>query len=216
MSCCITYYGHEGAIIINEKIVVITADFRSGPQLNGNSQSFNIRWRFRKHGKLYFPGLIQLNFLCENVSEVIEYIRQISYQNRPVVIEEFGLTQALKTLAEDMTAPDEISYKTDINIEQIHLPKEMETTIYRIVQESLTNVIRHAKATAVEINLYAEGSNLHLQVRDNGSGFDVDEFFSNGHERHMGINTIKDRLEILGGKFELSSHPGSGSGFTIS
>ena len=115
----------------------------------------------------------KFNHLCGNVSEVIEYIRQISYQNRPVVIEQFGLSQAIENLAEDMVEAAGLASEVEIQLERIHLPREIETTIYRIAQESLTNVIRHADARKVTIKMWVDDVSVHLEISDNGSGFDV-------------------------------------------
>lgn len=149
--------------------------------------------------------------LCENISDVIEYVRQVSYQNRPIVLEELGLEQALHNLIEDMVLSSSLKGVVDVSLGQHQLPKEIETTIYRITQEALTNAIRHANASAITLRLWTDSGNLNLLVKDDGVGFDVDERLSQQASQHLGIITIKDRLELLGGELNIYSSPDEGT-----
>jgi signal transduction histidine kinase len=153
----------------------------------------------------------EVNRLCGSTSDVIELIRRISYQNWPIVLEEFGLKKALENLMEDMVTQSSLEGIVDVEIGQIELPKEIETTIYRISQESLTNIIRHAQANNILLKLWTGPSILSLFIRDDGVGFDVNEKFSQKSDRHLGLIAIKDRLELLGGKLEINSKPGEGT-----
>lgn len=149
--------------------------------------------------------------LCQNVSELVEYIRTISYQNRPVILDEFGLKKALENLMEDMVISTDLEGETDIDFSKVQFPKEIETTIYRITQESLTNVIRHAKAKKVTLRLWLEPTSLNLLIKDDGVGFDVDEHFLQESDQHLGVIAIKERLELLGGRLDLTSRLGEGT-----
>lgn len=153
----------------------------------------------------------EVNRLCENVSDVIEFIRRISYQNWPIVLEEFGLKKALENLMEDMAGPASMDGIVDVEINNIDLPKEIETTIYRIAQESLTNIIRHANAKNILLKLWAGPSVLSLFIRDDGVGFDVNEKLSQKTDRHLGLMAIRERVELLGGKLEINSKLGDGT-----
>ena len=99
----------------------------------------------------------------------------------------------------------------DIDLDKAEFPKEIETTIYRITQESLTNAIRHAKAKKITLRLWIGPSILNLLIKDDGIGFDVAEHFSQRTDLHLGIVTIKERLELLGGNLEITSEPGEGT-----
>lgn len=153
----------------------------------------------------------KVEHLCTNISDVIEHIRQISYQNRPIVLEELGLKHALENLIGDMVTNAGLESKVDIDLGKVKLPKEIETTIYRITQETLTNALRHAKASMITLRLWADAGILNLMVKDDGIGFGVEQQLSQNSDRHLGLITIKDRLELLGGELEIQSGEGEGT-----
>ncbi len=96
------------------------------------------------------------------------------------------------------------------------LRPEVETTIFRIVQESLTNVIRHAQARTVAVHLIFEGSDVHLSVWDDGRGFDVDEALAGaGGRAAWGLLGIQERAALIGGTAAIVSRPGEGTTVTI-
>ncbi|MEJ2749859.1 MAG: HAMP domain-containing protein, partial [Anaerolineae bacterium] len=105
------------------------------------------------------------------VSETIEQIRDLSYRLRPAALEEFGLPVALETLVKDMAqeAGLETRCKFDLNGQQ--LTPEIEVTLYRIAQEGLTNVVRHAAASRLEIELTATAVAVFMRIEDDGKGF---------------------------------------------
>lgn len=152
-----------------------------------------------------------ISHLCQNLSEVIEYIRQISYQNRPVVLDKFGLGKALEKLTTDMLKDSALHAKFDIDLSNIVLPAEIETTFFRIAQEALTNIIRHARAKNVKLKLWSDQENVYLLVIDDGVGFDVKDFFKQDNSRHLGLVAMRERLDLLGGSLRLSSYPQEGT-----
>lgn len=149
--------------------------------------------------------------LCGNISDVIEHIRHISYQNRPVVLDELGLKQALESLMDDMVTRSGVKGSVDVDLGLGELPKEIEATLYRISQEVLTNAIRHANANQISLKLWSDLSSFSLLIWDDGEGFDVREHFSRNSQRHLGLRSIKDRLELLGGDLKITSALGEGT-----
>lgn len=149
--------------------------------------------------------------LCQNLSEVIEYIRQISYQNRPVALDKFGLEKALENLVTDMTKASGLQVETDIALSNVNLPAEIETTFYRIAQEALTNIIRHANATMIRLKLWSDPVNVNLLVTDDGAGFDVEKILSKEGNKHLGLIAMQERLDLLGGSLLLTSFPQEGT-----
>ena len=92
------------------------------------------------------------------------------------------------------------------------LPPEVETALYRIVQEALTNVARHAKAHSVSVLLEKRGSSMKLIVEDDGQGFDVPQVMGSGpHEGNLGLYGMRERASLLGGTFAIESTPGAGT-----
>jgi signal transduction histidine kinase len=86
-----------------------------------------------------------------------------------------------------------------------------ETIVYRLVQEALTNVRKHASATSCEVTLQLDAGSLVLEVRDNGRGFDTSDPLRFVDERHFGLSAMRERVEIAGGTWTLNSHPGKGT-----
>ncbi|MEW5910813.1 MAG: ATP-binding protein, partial [Thermodesulfobacteriota bacterium] len=91
-------------------------------------------------------------------------------------------------------------------------PAEIETTCYRIVQEGITNIIRHAEATFVDVTLRLEAERLWLFIKDNGKGFDVQQArLQSQAGKCIGLLGMEERTHLVGGRLEISSSPGKGS-----
>jgi signal transduction histidine kinase len=97
--------------------------------------------------------------------------------------------------------------KVDSHFEPVHLRASGELTVYRLVQEALTNISKYARATEVRVRLHAEDGNAIVSVRDNGVGFDMDAPRTSAH----GLLGMRYRLETEGGRLVLDSHPGAGT-----
>ncbi|NOH12734.1 MAG: HAMP domain-containing protein [Chloroflexi bacterium] len=157
------------------------------------------------------PNMQQsLHTMQDVVSQTIEEIRQISYRLRPAALDEFGLEAAIDTLVSEMSSGTGVSIKRNLNLADIQLSSELETVIYRIVQEGLTNVIRHAEATRVDLELVKEASALCLRIDDNGCGFDPNTLVEKG-KHGMGLASIRERAEIVGGRLDVFSAPSEGT-----
>ncbi len=150
------------------------------------------------------------------VGEAESEAKQISYDLRPAILDDFGLTAALQVLAKmffrrtgvavDLHVPD-----TDLRFDSV-----IETTVYRIVQELLANVAKHANASAVTIQLLVRGNLIALTVADNGKGFNVKESLAyHDDEPHSGLRNMRERAESLRGMFRVESTPGRGAEFAI-
>jgi signal transduction histidine kinase len=149
--------------------------------------------------------------LCDTTSETIEYLRELSHRLRPVVLEEFGLQVALQMMTEEVSQHFgiEIDFTSEMN-DRI-LSQEIETVIYRVAQESLTNVIRHAQAQTVCVELSVGEASARLQVEDDGRGFDPEHVDINDGRQRLGLLGMRERVEVLGGSFEVYSTPGQGT-----
>jgi signal transduction histidine kinase len=133
-------------------------------------------------------------------------MRRIITQLRPVLLDSLGLNAAIEWLAEDFENRTGITCKTRIQGEEGLADRDRATAVYRIVQETLTNVARHAGATRVAITMETAGGNLRLTVHDNGKGVKEEEIGAPGS---FGIMGMKERALILGGEVTLaSSHEG--------
>lgn len=161
------------------------------------------------------PGLInQLSDMQDQVSDTIDQIRDLSYSLRPPALEEFGLGTAIQALAEDIAtqSPIQIHY---VNHIKNNLSSKIDVVIYRIVQEGLTNVIRHAEATEVEIEIELRENLLYLRVEDNGKGFDPANAVPEDGKRHLGLISMNERAELIGGVLDMYSSVGKGTKIEI-
>lgn len=144
------------------------------------------------------------------VAETINRIRDLSYQLRPPSLEEFGFGTAIHALAEEMTSQTNLKVKFKDKLQQ-DIPPDLALVLYRIVQEGLTNIIRHAGANQVKIELKKEGNLVHLGIEDDGRGFDPLEIHPEEGQRHLGLISMHERSELIGGTMEMYSAPGEGT-----
>jgi PAS domain S-box-containing protein len=153
------------------------------------------------------------------IHEVIQDVRRLYHDLSPGDVEDLGLTKALGTLINDFAGHfPGISWQVDLaNLEGLFsLP--VQTTIYRIVQEALTNIGKHANPNMVTISSTKEKHQVHFVVQDDGAGFDAaQEFSSRSSGRGLGLVAMEERLNMVGGTFEIQSRVKEGTrlSFTI-
>ena len=147
--------------------------------------------------------------------EMIELqLRELSHDLRPSVLDDLGLIPALRCLTERVSQRSSLGIILACSVPE-RLPPAVETALYRIVQESLTNVAKHARASKVEIRLSQEGPQLCGSIRDNGVGFDLDEVITREGARGLGLVGIRERVESMGGTLSVHSWPGMGTELLI-
>jgi signal transduction histidine kinase len=146
------------------------------------------------------------------VDRLIVRARQMSIDLSPPLLDEVGLAPAIRAHLERGTTPPEMRVDLDTAGLDERLPAEVETAAFRVVQESLTNAVRHAEARRVEISVRRELGHLALLVRDDGRGFDVAEARrASGRGEHFGVVGMTERVKGLGGTLEVRSRPGHGT-----
>ena len=144
--------------------------------------------------------------------EVLQQVRDLALSLRPSVLDDLGLGAAVQWYVEHSSARGGIRAKCRVAPDLAQAPPTTEIACFRILQEALTNVHRHAGATTAEVWLHDDGHELELVVRDNGRGFHVDRVIA-GAERgsNMGLLGIRERAALLGGVAMITSTPGAGS-----
>jgi signal transduction histidine kinase len=147
--------------------------------------------------------------LRELVVSTLQDVRRLAVELRPSALDDFGLVAALERLTASFTEQTGISVDFQTALADERLPEEVETALYRIVQESLTNVVKHARARRVSILLARKGGTVKAVVEDDGQGFDTVEQTSEGY----GLVGMRERLALLGGRLEVES--GRDGGTTI-
>lgn len=146
------------------------------------------------------------------INEVTENVRRLSRDLSPSLLEDLGLTIALRRLVETSCAHSDIAYSLDMTeSDDLFSPGER-ITVYRILQESLTNIAKHAQATRISLTLRAEDGFFYFRIDDNGQGFDLHKTFTQDPaERGLGLSTMNERVRMLGGSLNIVSRKGSGT-----
>jgi signal transduction histidine kinase len=155
--------------------------------------------------------------LMDYVDQVIKEVRRISMDMSPTVLEDLGLSSALQWLANQLKS--ETSIRTNTDIEQVdHLvPRRSWIIVYRVVQEALTNILKHADAGSVSLVTRTEGKKVLFAVEDDGVGFDPeDEGTRSADAKGLGLTTMNERVKIMEGDYHIWSRKGSGTRITFS
>ncbi len=149
----------------------------------------------------------RLNEISAVTAQAIEEVRQITRNLRPYQLDRFGLTNAIRAIIKQMSENTPILFASHVDEIDGTFDKESEIHVYRIIQESINNIIKHSGATEATIVIKKNGSIVSLSIRDNGRGFD------STLDRHVGfgLNSIIERVWILGGESEIDASPGRGT-----
>lgn len=147
-----------------------------------------------------------LNQVKHMFSHTIDEIRRISNNLMPAALKEFSLAVVLRNLCTEIESNSGISIGLTIGVLPESLDQILKTYIYRIVQEALTNAVKHSGANKVLISIFSDFSNLHLQIEDNGVGFNTTKQSDSGN----GLYNMKERTMLLGGKINIISSKGKG------
>lgn len=162
-----------------------------------------------------FKGQSPAELNTENVrivEDALQQVRRLAMALRPSVLDDLGLVPALRWIAEQTATRIGVAVNFHPAIPQTRLSPEIETASFRIVQEALTNIARHANAQNVDIDLFHDGEALVLNVHDDGCGFNlsaVQERAAAGDS--IGLLGMKERAMLIGGRLEIESMPGLGS-----
>jgi len=148
------------------------------------------------------------------VNDLITQVREMSLELRPAMLDDLGLLAALLWHFERFTAQSRVrvTFKHS-ELEGRRFASEVETTAYRIVQEALTNIARHAGVSEVTVHLSASQDLLSLQIKDQGTGFDPEVSLASGTS--TGLAGMRERAELLGGHLTVESAPGAGTRVTV-
>ncbi len=150
-------------------------------------------------------GISQLK---QMVDEVLENLHRLAVHLRPASLDHLGLIPALQQYIDDLNERSDLSIKFETMGVDMRVESELETVLYRIVQEALTNVFKHAQATRVDVLIERREEKLVTIIEDDGVGFDTAQPVS---ENHLGLFGIRERLDMFGGTLHLESSPGIGT-----
>ncbi len=157
-------------------------------------------------------ALAQLSDIRRMITETVENLRQFSRDLRPMLLEDLGLIPALQFLVKDVARTDSIQARLETSGSPQGLPPDLEVVIYRIVQEALQNVRKHAQAGTVTVRARFTPQEVEISVADDGVGFAVPETATDlASLGSFGLLGIEERVQLLGGRLEVVSQPGQGT-----
>jgi signal transduction histidine kinase len=174
----------------------------------------SLNLRLRTAGKLQpNPAAAQeLKELAELTQANIQDIRRLIYDLRPAVLDELGLVAALKEYVGRYQQEQGLSVTLALPEGKERLPAPLETTLFRVIQEALTNAARHAKAKHVDVALDWDAAQVTLRIADDGQGFDLREAATQAKGgQHLGLWSMRERIEQFGGRLQIDSQPGTGT-----
>lgn len=161
----------------------------------------------RSMGSLDPDSHALLNETMEVANECLRDIRTLSYLLHPPLLDEFGLISALQWYVEGFSERSGIAVNLELPAALNRLPEEMETSLFRLVQEGLTNIHRHSGSQTAEISLVSEGQELRLKIEDHGKGMDVAKISGGNGTKPagVGIASMRERVRDLGGNLQIVS-----------
>jgi signal transduction histidine kinase len=144
----------------------------------------------------------------DGLARLSEDVHTLSYRLHPTILEDLGLVEALRVECERFSKLDSVTVEQQMQQISREIPLETALCLFRVTQESLRNVRRHARASTVVVSLCQVDSGLQLTVSDDGLGFDP---MDQRHSGHLGLASMRERVDLLSGRFELESAPGKGT-----
>jgi len=152
----------------------------------------------------------ELGDLRELVGETLDGVRRLAVHLGPSVLEDLGLRAALEWLADRVHAETGLVVALRLDCDCRDVPSEVGVAIFRVAQEALTNVVRHARATRAELRLVMDDGSLELFIADDGRGFAVDEAQARS-VASIGLFGMAERIALVGGSLHIDSSPGAGT-----
>jgi two-component system sensor histidine kinase DegS len=157
---------------------------------------------------------MELDRLLEQAQDVGEALRRVTLELRPAALDEFGFVTALRYLVDEWSRTTLMATELQVSGEELHLPAEHAITLYRITQEALTNVAKHAGLPSyVSVVLLFGAGRLTLTIDDDGAGFEADGASAHSltSQGKLGLSGMRERMALIGGSLEIESSPGQGT-----
>ena len=174
----------------------------------------SIKYQFELVGhKLAHPGDTPVTAIDKEIaalSKAIGEVRRISHDLRPALLDDLGLSSALEHIGNELAVRSGLTVRVAPRVHEERLPELQAVSLFRVAQEALRNVERHAQASRIDIELEEREDQLMLRIVDDGRGFDV-RHVELSKDRGIGLTNMRERVERNGGAFQLVSQPGQTS-----
>ena len=157
-------------------------------------------------------GDAELTAIAQRAGRVTASIRQLLVELHPAVLESQGLAAAVEVAAESLR-----NEGVDVHVSPLaqRLPIELEAVVYRTVQEAFANVAKHARASRVDVHFTFVGPTLRCRIRDDGLGFDLSRLDHAATRGHLGLQIMRERIDLVGGRLLLEANPGRGTTLVV-
>jgi PAS domain S-box-containing protein len=147
---------------------------------------------------------------------ILDELHKLIYDLRPALLDELGLMPAISSLADSHLTVSGVKVSLRSSGRARRLPPSLETTLFRVVQEAFSNVVKHAHAGHVRVRMDFKKDRLLISIKDDGTGFDVQEAIkSKDRPRGLGLLNMEERIKLVDGSFTVNSSPGSGTEIMI-
>jgi signal transduction histidine kinase len=191
---------------------------------DGLGQSLNlIKFALAEAEKHLAVGAISeasesLQRVKRKVHGVLDEARHISMDLRPPMLDDLGILATISWLFRELEATCPcIKVEKDITVQESHVPEQLKITIFRIIQEATSNIIKYADADLIRLSFRKEGGLLQLVVEDNGVGFDLASVaIRDGSDRGLGLLSMKERASLTSGDYKIDSVVGKGTRICVS
>ena len=157
----------------------------------------------------------QVEEICTEASSAITEVREISHDLRPYQLDRLGLTKALRSMVESVGKASKTAFSSSIDDIDDLLTPEYQIGFYRITQECLSNILKHAEASEANVVVRRNGTRLQLSVSDNGKGFTTSSANTEARKGGFGLINISERVQLFAGKLEIQSAPMKGATINI-
>ena len=197
--------------IIEEERMRIARDMHDGP---AQSMSNLVLQAEILERLVHKPEAIlgELQDFKNSVRNALDETRQLIFDLRPMTLDDLGLVPTLRKYIKEYSDKHGMNVRFNVVGEERRLPGNIEGTLFRIIQEALTNIQKHARAASAEVMLNLSRERILTIIRDDGGGFDVPKVEASlARNRNLGLISMRERAELERGMLELKSHPGKGT-----
>lgn len=157
----------------------------------------------------------ELTSLRNAVNTTFQEVREFIFDLRPMMLDDLGLVPTLRRYISDFEQKTRLATNVQFVGQERRLPAHVEVTVFRVVQGVLTNTHQHAHASNVQVSLELKDSSVLTGIEDDGSGFDVEDALNSSPQRIVGLATMREQVEMLGGRFQIESGIGQGTRTTF-
>jgi PAS domain S-box-containing protein len=194
----------------------IARNIHDGPIQNMVSNLFNLQ--MAKESIHDRAALSAIQEVVTSIKNSVQELRDVVNELRPPMLLHFGLARAIQIHTEDIrTRVPNLTFDLDMDENENTLPEEMCLALYRIYQEGMNNILRHAQADRVAIRYFREADQVVLEIKDNGKGFIVPPDWGDlTRKNHFGVPGMRERVEAIGGAMQLTSQPNHGTTIRVS